>query len=48
MVLLHGINDNMIIPHLSYLGAWMGITRSTLPQNNGDLYLPFFCGNDPI
>ena len=23
----------------------MGITRSTLPKNNGDLPLPFFGGN---
>ena len=26
----------------------MGITRSTLPRNNGNLPLPFFCGNYPI
>ena len=26
----------------------MGITRSTLPQNNGNLPLPFFGGNYPI
>ena len=26
----------------------MGITRSTLPQNNGNLPLPFFGGNFPI
>ena len=26
----------------------MGFTRSPLPQNNGSLPLPFFCGNYPI
>ena len=26
----------------------MEITRSTLPQNNGNLPLPFFGGNYPI
>ena len=26
----------------------MGFTRSPLPQNNGNLTLPFFGGNDPI
>ena len=26
----------------------MGFTRSPLPQNNGNLPLPFFGGNDPI
>ena len=28
--------------------SYMGITRSTLPQNNGNLPLPFFFGNYPL
>ena len=27
---------------------YMGFTRSTLSQNNGDLFLLIFDGNDPI
>ena len=28
--------------------SYMGIDCSPLPQNNGNLPLPFFGGNDPI
>ena len=34
--------------HMGLPEVYMGITRSPLPQNNGNLPLPFFGGNYPI
>ena len=33
---------------LNYVPAYMGMTHSQLPQNNSNLPLPFFDGNQPI
>ena len=37
-----------LLAHRTTLWAYMGMTRSTLPRNNGNLPLPFFCGNYSI
>ena len=38
----------VVDPEAGSAQPWMVITRSTLPQNNGDLPLPFFGGTYPI